>query len=55
MEEMRNRYKILPGKSEGKRPRRRWENSINIDVKEIVCGGVDWIEYAQDRDQLENL
>ena len=41
------------GKAEGKRklgrPRRRWENNINIDLKEIGCEGVDCIDLAQDR------
>jgi hypothetical protein len=42
------------GKPEGKRPlgrsRRRWENNIQMDLKEVGCGGMDWIELAQDRD-----
>ena len=41
------------GKSEGKRPlgrtRRRWENIIKMDLQEVGCGGLDWIEVAQDR------
>jgi len=40
--------------SEGKRPlgrpRRRWEDNIKMDFREVGCGGVDWIELAQDRD-----
>jgi hypothetical protein len=39
------------------RPRRRWEDNIRMDLKEIGCGGMDWIDLAQDRDQwmaLEN-
>jgi len=40
---------------EGKRPlwsrRRRWEDNIKMDLQEIVCGGMDWIELAQDRDR----
>jgi hypothetical protein len=43
------------GKPEGKRPlgrpRRRWENNIRMDLKEIGWGGMDWIDLAQDRDQ----
>jgi hypothetical protein len=42
------------GKPEGKsplgRPRRRWEDGIRMDLREIVLGGVDWIRLAQDRD-----
>jgi hypothetical protein len=51
---MRNSYKVLVGKSEGKkqlgRPRCRWEDTI-IELKEIRCEGVDWIHLDQDRDQ----
>jgi hypothetical protein len=43
------------GKSEGKRPlgrhRRRWEDNIKVDVQEVGCGGMEWIELAQDRDR----
>jgi hypothetical protein len=42
------------GKPEGKRapgrPRRRWEDGVIMDLREIVLGGVDWIRLAQDRD-----
>jgi hypothetical protein len=45
---------ISVDKYEGKRPlescRRRWEYIIKMDVKEIRCGGVDWIAMAQGRD-----
>ena len=48
-------YKILVGKPEGtrplERPRLRWEDNIKIDLKEMGCGGIDWIELAQDRDR----
>jgi hypothetical protein len=47
------------GKPYGKRPpgkpRSRWEDSIKIDVREIVWGGVDWIDLFQDRDQCRAL
>ena len=33
------------------RPRRRWEDNIKIDLQEVGCGGMDWIELAQDRDR----
>ena len=43
------------GKPEGKRPlgrpRRRWEDNIKMDLQEVGCGGIDWIELAQDRDR----
>jgi hypothetical protein len=47
MGEERKMYKILVGKPEGKRPlgrpRRRWEDGIRMDLREIGLGGVDWI------------
>jgi hypothetical protein len=53
--EKRNKYRILLGKSEGKRPlgrpRCRWEDNIKIDLRDIGWGGMDWIDLAQDRDQ----
>jgi len=52
-------YRVLVGKPEGKRllgrPRRRWENNIKMDLQEFGCGGMDWIELAQDRDRCRNL
>jgi hypothetical protein len=33
------------------RPRRRWEDGIRMDLREIGLGGVDWIRLAQDRDR----
>jgi hypothetical protein len=43
------------GKPGGKRPlgrpRRRWEDNIKMDLQEVGCGGMDWIELAQDRDR----
>jgi hypothetical protein len=54
MREERKVYKGLVGKPEGKRPlgrpRRRWEDEIIMDLREIGLGGVDWIRLAQDRD-----
>jgi hypothetical protein len=32
------------------RPRRRWEDNIKMDLQEVGCEGMDWIEVAQDRD-----
>jgi hypothetical protein len=58
-EEMRNVYKILVGKSERKiplgRPRRRWEDNIRMDLREIRWEVVEWIHQAQDRDQWRAL
>jgi hypothetical protein len=51
----RKLYKVSVGKPEGKRPlgrpRRRWEDGIRMDLREIGLGGVDWIRLAQDRDR----
>jgi hypothetical protein len=51
----RNAYRMLVGKPEGKRPlgrkRRRWVDSIKIDLREIDWDGTDWIHLAQDREQ----
>ena len=48
-------YKVLVGKPGGKRPlgrpRRRWEGNIKMDPQEVGCGGMDWIEPAQDRNR----
>jgi hypothetical protein len=53
MREERNVYRVLMGKPEGKRPlgrpRRRWEDGIRMDLREIRWGSVDWIQLAQDR------
>ena len=37
------------------RPRRRWEDNIKMDLQEVGCGGMDWIELAQDRDRWRAL
>jgi hypothetical protein len=46
-------YRVLMGKTGGKRPlgrpRRRWEDNIKIELQEVGCGSVDWLELAQDR------
>jgi len=47
-------YTVLVGKPDGKRPigrqRRRWKDKIRMDLQEVGCWGMDWIEPAQDRD-----
>ena len=57
--ERRGVYRVLVGKSEGKRPlgrpRRRWEDNITMDIREVGCGSMDWIELAQDRDRWRAL
>jgi len=59
MGEKRGVYRVLVGKSEGKRPlgipRRRWEDNIKMDLQEVGCGGVDWIELALDRERWRAL
>jgi hypothetical protein len=53
--EGRGGYGVLVGKPGGKRPlgrpRRRWEDNIKIDLQEVGCGGMDWIELTQDGDR----
>jgi hypothetical protein len=53
MGEGRNVYRVLVWKPEGKRPlwrpKRRWEDGIKMDLREIGWGGVEWIHLAQDR------
>jgi hypothetical protein len=55
----RGAHRVLVGKPEGKRPlgrlRHRWEDNIKMDLQEVECGGMDWIELAQDRDRLQAL
>jgi hypothetical protein len=52
-------YRVLVGKSEGKRPvgrlRCRWEDNIKMDLQEVVCGGMDRIGLAKDRDRWRAL
>jgi len=59
MGEGRGVYRVLVEKLKGKRPlgrpRRRWEDNIKMDLQEVGCGGMDWIELAQDRDRLRAL
>ena len=59
MGERRGVYRVLVGKPEGKRPfgrpRLRWEDNIKMGLREVGCGGMDWIELAQDRDRLRTF
>jgi hypothetical protein len=52
-------YRVLVGKPEGKRPlvrpRRRWEDNIMMDLQELVCGSMDWIDLAQDKDRWRTV
>jgi hypothetical protein len=58
MGEVRAAY-ILAGRPEGRgplgRPRRRWEDNIRMDLREIGFGDADWIHLAQDRDKWRAL
>jgi len=59
MRERRNVYRVLVGNPEAKRPlgksRRRWEDNIKMDLQDVGCDGMDWIELAQDRDRWRSL
>ena len=55
MDQSRNAYRVLVGKPEGKRPcgrlRRRWEDNMKMDLREVGCDPREWIDLAEDRDQ----
>ena len=55
MGERRGVYRVLVGKPERRRPlgrpRRRWEVNIKMDLQEVGCGDMDWIELAEDRER----
>jgi hypothetical protein len=57
--ERRCAYRILVGRSEGRRPLGRfsliWEDDIKMDLQEVGRAGMDWIELAQDRDRWRAL
>jgi len=59
MGDRRDVYSVLVEKHEGKRPlgrpRRSWEDNIKLDLQEVGCGGMDWIELAQDRDRWRTI
>jgi hypothetical protein len=52
-------YRVLVGKPEGKRPlgrpKRRWDDTIKMVLHDVGCGGMDWIDLAQDRDRWRAL
>ena len=52
-------YRVLLGKPEGKRPlgrpRNRWEDNNKMGLREVGCGGMDWLALAQDRDRWRTL
>ena len=59
MGERRGVYRVLVCKPEGKRPhgrpRRTWKDNIKLDRQEVGCGGMDWIELAEDRERWPAL
>jgi len=59
MGKRRGVYRVLVGKPEGKRQLgrsvRRWEDNIKMDLQEVGCEGMDWIDLAQDRDSWRAL
>ena len=55
MEEGRNTFKILIGKIPIGRPRRRWENNIRMDLKEVDISTKNWVDSAQDGDYWRAL
>ena len=59
MGERKGLYRVLVGKPEGKRPigrpRHRWDDNIKMDIQEVGCGVMDWIDLAQERDRWRAL
>jgi hypothetical protein len=59
MGEDRGVYRVLVGKPEERsrlgRLRRRWEDNIKMDLQEVGCGGMDWIQLAQGKDRWRAL
>ena len=59
MGERRGIYRVVMGKFEGKRPigrsRHRWEDNIKMDLQEVGCRDMDWIDLAQDRDTWQAI
>ena len=52
-------YRVLVGKPEGKKPlgrsRRRWADNIKMDLQEVRCRNMNWVELAEDRDRWRAL
>ena len=50
-------HRVLVEKPEGRRPlgraRRIWEDNIKMDLQEVGCGNMEWIELVQDRDRWQ--
>ena len=59
MGDRRGVYRVLVGKLDGKRPvgrpRLRWDDNTKMDLQEVGCGRVDWIELAQDMERWRAL
>jgi hypothetical protein len=57
--ERRGVYRVLVGKPKGNRPpgrsRLRWEDNIKMDLQEVGCAAMNWIDLVQDRDKLRAL
>ena len=51
MKQSRNAYRVLVGNPEGKKRRRRWEDNIRMDLRELGNYPGDWLDLAEDRDQ----
>ena len=59
MREKKGLHRVLVRNPEAKRPlgrpRRKWEDNIKMDLQEVRCGGIDWIDLTQDSDRCQAL